>query len=246
MSTNLGQNPTGTKLSELNTIGGRTARPDLSSSPPFCVRFSGRLRHLAPDTCAATLDTEPLARSYSDSHPLVFKPFPVRTSTGLLIANRQGPPIRPPRKTNGLPTNGGCQTRSKLALRRYHYSYSAKRYSYSRALASPYRHAEFFRVFSCPFVFFRVLPCPSVCIRGFRIPALVRLATESHRKARKQTPGSSCRSRGSARSTHSPTESVSREEFVTHLLEALISLTVRTRIASGGQLLVLRQTEHTS
>lgn len=85
-----------------------------------------------------------------------------------------------------MPPIAGCQNRSKLAHRRYHYSHLAKRYS--QALDSPSRR-------------FDPLPCRSVCIRGFKIPLLVRVATESHRKARKQAPGSSRRARGSARST---------------------------------------------
>ena len=46
-------------------------------------------------------------------------------------------------------------------------------------------------------------PNSSVFFRGFRIPALVKVATESHRIARKQTPGSSRRSLN-ARSGPSP------------------------------------------
>ena len=42
--TNLGQNPTGTKISELNTIQGGVASPYLSSSLPFCLRFNIELR----------------------------------------------------------------------------------------------------------------------------------------------------------------------------------------------------------
>jgi len=39
--------------------------PYLSSSLPFCVRFNAGLRRETSYTYAATLDTEPLARSYS-------------------------------------------------------------------------------------------------------------------------------------------------------------------------------------
>ena len=46
-------------LSELNTIQGGVASPCLSSSLPFCVRFN-----VAVTRHAATLDTEPLAKSY--------------------------------------------------------------------------------------------------------------------------------------------------------------------------------------
>jgi len=42
--TNLGQIPTGTKISELNTIQGGVASPYLSSSLPFCLRFNVELR----------------------------------------------------------------------------------------------------------------------------------------------------------------------------------------------------------
>ena len=52
------------KFSELNTVQGGTASPCLSSSLPFCLRFSQRLRRV-PYTLAAKLDTEPAANSYS-------------------------------------------------------------------------------------------------------------------------------------------------------------------------------------
>lgn len=42
--TNLGQIPTGTMISELNTIQGGVASPYLSSSLPFCLRFNVELR----------------------------------------------------------------------------------------------------------------------------------------------------------------------------------------------------------
>ena len=45
----------------LNTIQGWVANPGLSSSLPFCLRFN-----VAVTRHAATLDTEPLAKSYSD------------------------------------------------------------------------------------------------------------------------------------------------------------------------------------
>ena len=47
-------------LSELNTVQGSTVNRYLSSSLPFCVRFN-----VAVTRHAATLDTEPLAKSYS-------------------------------------------------------------------------------------------------------------------------------------------------------------------------------------
>jgi len=47
-------------LSELNTVQGSTVSRYLSSSLPFCVRFN-----VAVTRHAATLDTEPLAKSYS-------------------------------------------------------------------------------------------------------------------------------------------------------------------------------------
>ena len=50
-------------ISGLHTIQRGTASPYLSSSLPFCVRFNAGLRNW-PYTCAATLDTGPLARSY--------------------------------------------------------------------------------------------------------------------------------------------------------------------------------------
>ena len=62
--THLGQDPTVTRISELNTIQGGSAKPYLSSSLPFCVRFNVAFRPM-PYNNAATLDTEPPAKSYS-------------------------------------------------------------------------------------------------------------------------------------------------------------------------------------
>ncbi len=62
--THLGQDPTVKRISELNTIQGGSAKPYLSSSLPFCVRFNVAFR-LVPYSNAATLDTEPPAKSYS-------------------------------------------------------------------------------------------------------------------------------------------------------------------------------------
>ncbi len=60
VSTHLGQVPTVTTISGLTTIQGWVASPCLSSSLSFCVRFNAAVtRH------AATLDTEPRAKSYS-------------------------------------------------------------------------------------------------------------------------------------------------------------------------------------
>ena len=56
--------PTETRISGLNTIQGWVASPYLSSSLPFCVRFNVALQ-LVPYNNAATLDTEPPAKSYS-------------------------------------------------------------------------------------------------------------------------------------------------------------------------------------
>ncbi len=68
--------PTGTMISELNTIQGSTASRCLSSSRSFlCTLQRGTsetspgLRLHAPYRHAATLDTEPLAKSYSGGCP---------------------------------------------------------------------------------------------------------------------------------------------------------------------------------
>ena len=51
------------QISGLNTVQGSTVSRYLSTSLPFCVRFNVTItRH------AATLDTEPLAKSYSDGN----------------------------------------------------------------------------------------------------------------------------------------------------------------------------------
>ena len=57
--TDLGQVPTGTTLSELNTVHGWTASPVHSSSLPFCVCFNVPVTRYA-----ATLDTGPVASGY--------------------------------------------------------------------------------------------------------------------------------------------------------------------------------------
>jgi hypothetical protein len=57
--TDLGQVPTGTTLSELNTVHAWTASPVHSSSLPFCVRFN-----VPVASHAATLDTGPVANGY--------------------------------------------------------------------------------------------------------------------------------------------------------------------------------------
>ena len=64
------------KISGLNIVYGWTANPVHSSSLPFCVRFNAAVARRA-----ATLDTGPVASSYPRAlfHPLVNKPFPVRT-----------------------------------------------------------------------------------------------------------------------------------------------------------------------
>jgi hypothetical protein len=62
--THLGQNPTVTRISGLNTIQGWVVNPGLSSSLPFCVLFN-----VAVTRHAATLNTEPLAKSYSGGCP---------------------------------------------------------------------------------------------------------------------------------------------------------------------------------
>jgi hypothetical protein len=59
------------KFSELNTVQGSTVSRYLSSSLSFCVRFSQTFRtgNAVPYSQAATLDTEPLAKSYSGGDP---------------------------------------------------------------------------------------------------------------------------------------------------------------------------------
>ena len=82
------------KISGLNTVHGWTASPVHSSSLPFCVRFNVALRGETPYSHAATLDTGPVAQRLPrrESHPLVNKPFPVRTCIALFrAADRRSP-----------------------------------------------------------------------------------------------------------------------------------------------------------
>lgn len=79
--TDFGQNPTGTKISELNTIQGGVASPYLSSSLPFCLRFNvelqrGRLISTLQNSIQGlglrvTLSGTPPARSQFISSPHV-------------------------------------------------------------------------------------------------------------------------------------------------------------------------------
>ncbi len=63
--THPGQDPTVTKISELNTIHSRTATPGPFILVSFLCTLQPATSAKPPYTLAATLDTEPLARSYS-------------------------------------------------------------------------------------------------------------------------------------------------------------------------------------
>jgi hypothetical protein len=54
-----------TKFSELNLIQGGTASPYLSSSLPFLTTHQPATSAVTPYTLVASLDTEPVANSYS-------------------------------------------------------------------------------------------------------------------------------------------------------------------------------------